>query len=112
MRDTGALLVDNTLPLSKQTSIGSAVLIQGIGLDVINVPLYQIFLQSELVLGPVIVGIRPTLLVEGISLILGNNLAGGRVQPDPQVISDASNVLCLTSADDGLAKTSPECVVT
>ena len=115
LRDTGAtqsLLVDNTLPLSVKTSIGSGVLIQGIGLDVINVPLHQIFLQSELVSGPVIVGIRPTLPVEGISLILGNDLAGGRVQPDPQVISDVSNVLCLTSADDGLAKTFPACVVT
>ena len=78
----------------------------------INVPLHQIFLQSELVSGPVIVGIRPTLPVEGISLILGNDLAGGRVQPDPQVISDVSNVLCLTSADDGLGKTFPACVVT
>ena len=43
LRDTGAtqsLLVDNTLPLSEQTSIGASALIQGIGLDVINVPLH------------------------------------------------------------------------
>jgi len=50
------------------------VLIQGVGLDVINVPLHQIFLKSKLVSGPVIVGIRPTLPIEGISLILGNDL--------------------------------------
>ena len=112
LRDTGvtqSLLVDNVLQLSEQTSVGASVLIQGVGLDVINVPLHQIFLKSELVSGPVIVGIRPTLPVEGISLILGNDLAGGRVQPDPQVISNPSNVL---SAIEGLAQTFPACVVT
>jgi len=106
--DTGAtqsLLVDSTLPLSERTSIGASVLIQGIGLDMINVPLHQIF---QLVSGPVIVGIRPTLPIEGISLILGNNLAGGRVQPDPQIISNPSNVL---SDNEGPAQTFPVCVV-
>ena len=112
LRDTGAtqsLLVENVLPLSEQTSVGASVLIQGVGLDVINVPLHQIFLKSELVSGPVIVGIRPTLPVEGISLILGNDLAGGGVQPDPQVISNPNNAL---SANEGLAQTFPACVVT
>ena len=112
LRDTGAtqsLLVDNLLPLSEQTSIGASVLIQGVGLDVISVPLHQIFLKSELVSGPVIVGIRPTLPVDGISLILGNDLAGGRVQPDPQVISNPNKVL---SANEGLTQTFPACVVT
>ena len=76
LRDTAqSLLVDGTLPLSEQTSVGASVLIQGLGLDVINVPLHQIFLKSELVSGPVIVGTRPTLPVDGISLILGNDLA-------------------------------------
>ena len=59
--------------------------------------------------GPVIVGIRPTLPVEGVSLILGNDLAGGRVQPDPQVISNPNSVL---SANEGLTQTFQACVVT
>ena len=112
LRNTGAtqsLLVDNTLPLSEQTSIGASVLIQGIGPDVMNVPLHQIFLKSELVSGSVIVGIRPTLPVDGVSLILGNDLAGGRVQPDPQVISNPNS---LFSANEGLTQTFPACVVT
>ena len=75
----------------------------------INAPLHQIFLKSELVSGP---GIRPTLPVEGISLILGNDLAGGEVRPDPQVISNPSNVLYLTSTNEGLAQTFSACVVT
>ena len=112
LRDTGAtqsLLVDGTLPLSEQTSVGASVLIQGVGLDVINVPLHQIFLKSELVSGPVIVGTRPTLPVDGISLILGNDLAGGRVQPDPHVVNNPNNLL---PANEVLVQTFPACVVT
>lgn len=43
---------------------------------------FCIILESELVSGPVVVGVRPSLPVEGISVILGNNLAGGRVWRD------------------------------
>ena len=111
--DTGAtqsLLVDGTLPLSEQTFVGASVLmIQGVGLDVINIPLHQIFLKSELVSRPVIVGTRHTLPVDGISLILGNDLAGGRVQPDPHVVKNHNNLL---STNELLAQNFPVCVVT
>jgi len=43
------------------------VLIQGVGMDVIRVPLHQIHLQSELVSGPVVVGARPSLPVKVVS---------------------------------------------
>jgi len=46
--DTGAtqsLIASNVLPLSVQTSIDASVLIQGVGLEVIRVPLHQIHLQ-------------------------------------------------------------------
>ncbi len=36
------------------------------------------------------VGVRPSLPVEGVDIIMGNNLAGGRVWPDifsPPVVS-------------------------
>ena len=42
-------------------------------------------LQSDIVTSVVRVGVRPSLPVEGLSLILGNDLAGGRVTPDPCV---------------------------
>ena len=52
LRSTGAtqsLMASNVLPLSAQTSINASVLIQGVGLEVISVPLLQIHLQSELI---------------------------------------------------------------
>ncbi|KAJ8020635.1 hypothetical protein HOLleu_40278 [Holothuria leucospilota] len=82
LRDTGAtqsLLLDGVLPLSDSTSTGANVLIQGVECGFISVPLHKINLKSDLVSGSVIVGVRPTLPVKGVSLLLGNDLAGGKV---------------------------------
>ena len=92
LRDTGAsqtLLLEGVLPLSKKTFTGDSVLIQGLELGVIKVPLHKIHLKSELVNGPVIVGIRPYLPIKGVSLLLGNDLAGGRIVAAP-VVSNTS----------------------
>ena len=56
--------------------------------------LYQIHLQSDLISGPVVVGIKPSLQVNGVSVILGNDLAGGKVQLHLQAVSDTELVLC------------------
>jgi len=42
----------------------------------LNVPLLSINLKSGRVTGPVIVGERPFHPVQGVSLVLGNDLAG------------------------------------
>ena len=86
LRDMGAfqtLLLQGALPLSKATFTGNTVLLQGVELGTISAPLYHIHIESDLVTGPVIVGIQPTLPIKGISMILGYNLAGGRIRPDP-----------------------------
>lgn len=67
-------------------------LIRGIGLNVLSVPLHKMILSSELVNGEVVVGLRPSLPVEGVDMIMGNNLAGGKVWPDnfsPSVVSSS-----------------------
>jgi len=48
----------------------------------------RVNLQSELVQGDVEIAVRPSLPIEGVHLLLGNNLAGGRVWRDilPPVI--------------------------
>ena len=60
---------------------GATMFIQGIGLAPVSVPLYTVYLRSGLVTGPVVVGARPILPVQGISLLLGNDLAGSKVIP-------------------------------
>jgi len=92
--DTGAsqtLLLDGVLPLSEKTSTGASVLIQGVELGFIGVPLHVVYLKSDLVSGSVTVGVRPTVPVEGVSLLLGNDLAGDKVVANPIV----SNELCV-----------------
>ena len=78
----------------------------------IRVPLHHIHLQSDLVSGPVVVGVRPSLPVNGVSLILSNNLAGGKVQPNLQIVNNTKQILCPSPAVDGLSDTFPACVVT
>lgn len=85
LRDTGAsetFILESVLDFSESSSTGSEMLIKGIGLQVLSVPLHDVVLESDLVTGQVTVGVRPSLPVEGISVILGNNLPGGRVWRD------------------------------
>ena len=84
LRDTGAsqsLLLKGAVPLNEKSSLGSSVQITGVGNDVVNVPLHHVFLESDLVSGPMSVGVTPTLPLglKGITLLLGNDVAGTKV---------------------------------
>lgn len=57
-------------------------MIRGIGLQTLSVPLHRVKLTSELVCGEVTLGVRPYLPVDGVMIILGNNLAGSRLWQD------------------------------
>ena len=78
------------------SATGENVLIQGIGMDVISIPLHKINLKSDLISDTVIVGVRPELPVKGVSMFLGNDLAGGKVLSEPIVTrepcTEANNV--------------------
>ena len=92
LRDTGAsqtILLEGVLPLSEKTFTGKSLLLQGVECGVMDVPLHEVHLKSDLITGPVIVGVRPTLPIQGVSLLLGNDLAGGKVVADPIVYQKA-----------------------
>ena len=57
-RTSQSLIFADTLPFSEKTSSGTSVLIQGVECGFVNVPLHNIYLSSDLVKGPVAVGIR------------------------------------------------------
>ena len=112
LRDTGAaqtLLLEGSLPLSEHTLTGRSVLLQGVELCVIDVPLHKIYLKSDLITGPVIVGVRSTLPVQGVSLLLGNDLAGGKVVADPIVCEKITTDVAFDDENDDLY---PACAVT
>ncbi|XP_058618179.1 uncharacterized protein LOC131531435 isoform X7 [Onychostoma macrolepis] len=77
LRDTGSMdsfILESVLPFSSQSHTGESVLIRGIGLNVLSVPLHKVSLQSELIQGEVVMGVRPALPIEGVHIILGNGL--------------------------------------
>lgn len=82
LRDTGAaqsFLLEGVLPLSDQTATGKDVVIRGIEMTFMRVPLHRVYLKSDLVKGDVIVAVRSSFPVPGVTFILGNDLAQGNV---------------------------------
>ena len=111
-RATQSLLVEGILSLSGATATGTHVLIKGVELGIVSVPMHTIYLKSDLVSGAVVVGLRPTLAIEGVSLILGNDLVGEKVIPDLQVVIEQE---VMKKADGDTEATShifPSCAVT
>ena len=89
LRDTGAtqsLMLDSVLPLTENSFTCANVFISGVEMGVLEVPLHEVNIKSSLINGNIVIGMRPSLPVEGISLILGNDLAGEKVMVDPRVV--------------------------
>ena len=55
-------------------------------MGVLEVPLHEGNIKSSLINGNIVIGMIPSLPVEGISLIHGNDLAGERAMVDPRVV--------------------------
>ena len=107
LRDTGAsqsLILADTLTFSEKTSSGTSVLIQGAECGFVNVPLHNIYLSSDLVNGPVAVGIRQTLPFKGVHLLLGNDLAGDKVVVNPLV----TGMPCMDQSPDPIEQELPD----
>ena len=79
-------MLDSILPLTENSFTGAIVLISGIAMGVLEVPLHEVNIKSSLINGNIVIGIRP---VDGISLILGNDLAGERLMVDKRVVEKA-----------------------
>jgi len=63
-----------------------------VDLEVMSTPLHQIQMHSDLVSGPVTVGVRHSLPVKGIDFILGNDLAGEKVMALPCMVSSPDDM--------------------
>ena len=70
---------------SEESSSGESVLIQGVECGFVKVLLHHVNLTSDLLSGPVTVGVRSVLPVYGVHLVLGNDLAGDKVVVNPIV---------------------------
>ena len=89
LRDTGgsrSLLLSDVLPLSKDSSCWASILVQGFEMGYVSAPLHHVHVRSKLVSGVFVVAARPSFPIKGIDFIMGNDIAGGKVRPVPEVI--------------------------
>ena len=91
------------------TSTGESVIAQGIEGGCVNVSLYKVNLVSDLVIGSVVVGTRPTLPNKGVFLLLGN---GGKVVADPKVTSKQITLVSTEKLEEVIPGIFPSCAVT
>lgn len=71
-----SFILEFVLPFSTESHTGNSLLIRRIGLNTLSIPLHRVTLTCDLLQGDVEFGVRA---VDGVTLILGNNLAGGCV---------------------------------
>ena len=62
------------LPFSNEAVTSDINLVQGNERGIVSVPLHSLYLKSDLVTGQVKVGLRSSLPVKGVSLLLGPDL--------------------------------------
>ena len=104
-----SMILEGSLPFNEVSATGENVLIQGIGMDIISVPLHRINLKSDFISGTVIVGVWPELPIKGVFVLFENDLAGGKVLPEPIVTHDP----CTEADDDDESSVVfPACAVT
>ena len=77
-----------------------------------NILLHKVNLVSDLVIGSIVAGTRPTLPINGVSLLLGNDLAGGKVVADPKVICKPITLVSIQKLGEVIPGLISSCAVT
>ena len=115
LRDTGAtqsLLVSGVIDLPPTTELRVSTPIKGVGGGFVGVPLHKVVLESNLVNGPVVVAVVPSLPVDGIDFVLGNDLAGTQVCVTPVVSTEPCEVPETLALEQEHPEVFTACVVT
>ncbi|XP_076030622.1 uncharacterized protein LOC143018919 [Oratosquilla oratoria] len=89
LRDTGAnqsLVLRETLKWTESSYTGEEARVRGLGAG-INVPLHYVEIDTGYVSGKVRVGVSEELPINGVEMLLGNDLAGDKVVPEPRMIA-------------------------
>ena len=73
------MLREGVLPVSDETYTGVNIILETIGDTVHSVPLHEIHLSSDLGSDLVTVGMTSALLLDDVSLLLGNDIAGEKL---------------------------------
>lgn len=115
LRDTGgsrSVILSDVLPLSDHSSCHGSILIQGVEMGYVEAPLHYVYIKSKLVNGIFSVAVRPSLPIKGVQFILGNDIAGGKVQSVPEVTHDPTSNLKSNDLATCFPSVFPACVLT
>ncbi len=108
-----SFVLGSVLPFTRDSYCGSDVLVQGIELGIVRVPLHYVNIRSDLVSGFVRIAVRSQLRIKGVDLILGNDLAGEKVLPFPEVVENPlSEPQNFVDSVSNLTSVFPACVIT
>lgn len=106
LRDTGgsqSFILPNSLPFDAESACGTSTIVQGIEMGFVPVPLYRVWVSSDLVTGCFNVTVHSSLPVQGVDFIMGNDIARGKVMP----VMHVTNTLLTDPQPDGLAESFP-----
>lgn len=114
LRDTASscsILLKSAVPFLEDVFTGDEVVLQGVS-GAVTVPVCRVFLKTDLVSKFVDVAIQDTLPVEGVSFLLGNDVAGNKVVPNPIVTSVPTVENNTESLEKKIPGLFPSCAVT
>lgn len=89
LRDTGgsqSVILASVLPFSSQTSCGYGAVLRGIEMGYSPRPVHFVHVKSNLVTGTFPVAVCSELPISGVDMLMGNDIAGGRVTPTLEVV--------------------------
>lgn len=90
LRDTAcsqSLILSSAMPMGDQSDYNASTLVRGIVMSFVPAPLHLIHVQSPLVSRFFSVGVRSCFPIDGVDFIMGNDIAGGKVYPVPEVVT-------------------------
>ncbi|KAK5890791.1 hypothetical protein CesoFtcFv8_014277 [Champsocephalus esox] len=111
LRDTGgsqSVIVASALPFSDKSACGYGSLLCGIEMGYVPRPVHNVHIQSKLITGFFPVAVCPALPIRGIVLLMGNDIAGGKITPALEILNSPQTVL----SEATNAHIFPNCAVT
>ena len=94
------------------SATGESVIIRGVEGGFINVPLHRVNLVSDIVSGSVVVGVMENLPAKGVSMLLGNDLARGKVIAEPDVVMEPVTSAETDKIEEEIYSVIPSCGMT
>jgi hypothetical protein len=113
LRDTAcsqSVILASALPFSGRSACGHGSVLRGIEMGYRPRPVHRVHIQTKLVTGFFPIAVCHALPIEGVTLLMGNDIAGGKVVPAREVVDlPCRTEIDLAPAPSGLF---PTCVKT